>query len=165
MSTKNITYYKKTGSANTASVLQLAEKRSNALGIETVVLASIRGDTAAEALKKLDRKKLIVVGTDRERFSPEILKKCSEKGVTIIFSQEIDYQYPENMKTAFRRFGQGMKVVVEDVVLACISGVLQRGMDVISIAGTSWGADTAVVIATSLNFASVKIKEILCMPS
>ena len=165
MSIKEITYYQYSGTENTDSVLTLAKKRSDDLEIDTMILASIRGYTAEKALSILQGKKLIIIGTDRGRFSPETLHKCNDKGFPVIFSHETDYHYSAEMKTAFRRFGQGMKVVVEDVVIACLQGVLKTGIDVISIAGSSRGADTAIIINTSSNFSTVKIKEIICMPS
>ena len=69
------------------------------------------------------------------------------------------------MKTAFRRFGQGIKVSVEDVVIACRRKVLEEGGDVISLAGSSRGADTAIVIRSAQDFSAVKIREVICMPS
>ena len=134
--------------------------------IPVVVLTNLSGTKDAEkALSMLEGKTLIIVGTDRERFSSETMNKCNDNSVSVVFSHETDYQYSTEMKTAFRRFGQGMKVVVEDVVIACLTGILKIGVDVISIAGSSRGADTAVVINTASNFSTVKIKEVICMPS
>jgi len=127
-------------------------------------LASTRGDTAKKAISLLNGNKLIIVGIDRERFSADVMKTAEEKGFPVIFSNETDYHYPENMKIAFRRFGQGMKVSVEDVVISCRRGVLEEGIDVISLAGSSRGADTAIVIRSSRDFFAVKIREIICMP-
>jgi len=127
-------------------------------------LASTRGDTAKKAISLLNGNKLIIVGIDRERFSADVMKTAEEKGFPVIFSNETDYHYPENMKIAFRRFGQGMKVSVEDVVISCRRGVLEEGIDVISLAGSSRGADTAIVIRSPRDFFAVKIREIICMP-
>jgi len=159
-----IVYFEKSGPENTEKVLELAKKRVNEAGIDTVVLASTRGDTAKKAMETLNRNKLIIVGIDRERFSTDIIKKAQKKGFPVIFSNETDYHYPEEMKTAFRRFGQGMKVSVEDVVIACRREVLKEGVNVISLAGSSRGADTAIIIKSARDFSAVKIREIICMP-
>ena len=164
MITKEITYFKRSGSENTDDVLNLVKKRSNESKIDTIVLASTRGGTAEKALKILSDKKLIIVGIDRGRFSPEVMSTLEKKGFPVLFSHETDYSYSEDMKAAFRRFGQGMKVAVEDVVIGCLKDVLKPGVDVISLAGSSWGADTAIVITSSTNFKNVGIKEVICKP-
>jgi len=161
---RSIIYFDAPGSENTCKVLELVKKRAEEAGIDTIVLASTRGDTAKRAMETLNEKKLIIVGIGRERFSAEIMKKAQEKGFPVIFSNETDYHYPEEMKTAFRRFGQGMKVSVEDVVIACRKGVLEEGVDVISLAGSSRGADVAIIIRSSKDFSTVKIREVICMP-
>lgn len=165
ISQKRITYFRKPGAGNTDDVLRLAKKRSDSLGISTVVLASTKGGTAMKALTILEGKNLIVVGIDRDKFSLETMKKVRERGFPVIFSHEIDYDYSEDMKVAFRRFSQGMKVSVEDVVIACSKDVLEEGMDVVSLAGSSLGADTAIVINSASDFFNVKIREVICMPS
>jgi hypothetical protein len=164
MSQKQITYFKKPGADNTDDVLRLAKERSDRLGIGTIVLASTRGGTAEKALNILGGKDLIIVGIDRDRFSPETMKKAEKKGFPVIFSHETDYDYSDDMKAAFRRFSQGMKVSVEDVVIACSKDVLEEGGDVVSLAGSSWGADTAIVINSASDFPSVKVREVICMP-
>jgi hypothetical protein len=164
MITKDITYFERSGSENTDNVLNLVKNRSKELKIETIVLASTRGGTAEKALKALSGKKLITVGIDRGIFSPEVMSALEKKGFPVLFSHETNYNYSEDMKSAFRRFGQGMKVVVEDVVIACLKNVLKPGVDVISLAGSSWGADTAIVITSSTNFNNVGIKEVICKP-
>ena len=164
MSEKQITYFKRPGADNTDDVLGLAKERSDSLGIGTIVLASTRGGTAEKALSALEGRELIIVGIDRDRFSPETMMKAEERGFSVVFSHETDYDYSGDTMAAFRRFSQGMKVAVEDVVIACLKDVLEEGTDVISLAGSSWGADTAVVINSASDFSSVKIREVICMP-
>jgi len=161
---KSIVYFETPGPENTYKVLELVKKRAAEVGIDTVILASTRGDTAKKAMSLLNGNKLIIVGIGRERFSADVMKTAQEKGFPVIFSNETDYHYPEEMKIAFRRFGQGMKVSVEDVVISCRREVLEEGVDVISLAGSSRGADTAIVIRSSRDFSAVKIREVICMP-
>ena len=164
MMRSDIVYFEESGPDNTDHVLELVKRRSEDLGIGTVVLASTRGGTAEKALAVLKEKKLVVVGIDRDRFSSGLLRQAEEKGCRVIFSHETNYSYPEEMKAAFRRFSQGMKVSVEDVVIACVRDVLEEGVDVVSLAGSSWGADTAIVINSASSFRGVKIREVICMP-
>ena len=161
---RNITYFERPGPDNTDRVLELVRERSDNMGIGTVVLASTRGGTAEKAMETLEGKKLVIVGIDKDRFSTEILRRAEERGFHVIFSHETDYHYPEETKDAFRRFSQGMKVAVEDVVIACVRSVLEEGVDVISLAGSSWGADTAIVINSAPGFREIKIREVICMP-
>lgn len=161
---KKIVYFTSTGVDNTDAVLDLVKHRATDQGVGTIVLASTRGFTAEKALNALEGLKLVVVGIDRERFSKEMAAKLKEKGFPLLFSQEVSYQYPEEMQTAFRRFSQGVKVAVEDVVIACKGGFVEAGVDVVSLAGSSRGADTAIIVNAALDFPSVKVREIICMP-
>jgi len=69
------------------------------------------------------------------------------------------------MRSAFRRFGQGTKVAVEVVVCAVRAGLVEEGERVIGIGGSSQGADTALVIQASWDFADVYISEVICKPA
>jgi hypothetical protein len=59
-----------------------------------------------------------------------------------------------------------MKVVCEVSTMAADAGLVRTDEDVIVIAGTGRGADTAVVIrpVNSQDFFDMKVKEILCKP-
>lgn len=61
---------------------------------------------------------------------------------------------------------QGMKVAVEIAVMAADAGLLEREKEIIAVAGTAGGCDTAVVLspAYSTNFFDLRIREIITMP-
>jgi len=63
-------------------------------------------------------------------------------------------------------FSQGMKVAVEVASMAADADLVSTGADVIAVAGTGGGADTAIVLrpAHSNKFFSTKIREVLAMP-
>lgn len=65
-----------------------------------------------------------------------------------------------------RIFGAGIKVVVECGVMAADAGLIRTDEDVIAIAGSSRGADTAVVMraSNSRDLFQFRIKELLCKP-
>jgi hypothetical protein len=76
------------------------------------------------------------------------------------------YVLGEIIADTLRIFGQGMKVVCEISMMAADSGLVRTDEDVVTIAGSSRGADTAVVLkpVNTHNFFDLKIKEILCKP-
>jgi hypothetical protein len=63
-------------------------------------------------------------------------------------------------------FGRGMKVAAEIAIMAADAGQVRTDEDIIVIAGSSRGADTAVVIkpANAARFFELKIREIICKP-
>jgi hypothetical protein len=65
-----------------------------------------------------------------------------------------------------RIFGQGMKVVVETIYMAADAGLLPMDEEVISIAGTGRGCDTAIVAKPvhSGNLFDLYVKEIIAKP-
>jgi hypothetical protein len=68
--------------------------------------------------------------------------------------------------TTLRVLGEGMKVTCEISLMAVDAGLVRTDEDVIAIAGTGRGADTAVVLrpANSRDFFDMRVKEILCKP-
>jgi len=144
--------------------LQLACQRAEEEGIRQIVLASTRGYTASKALEMCFGLDLIAVGIERPSFPTEQAERFQRTG-KLIFAREIDYTYPPDMQTAFRRFGQGTKVAVEVVVCAVQAGLVEEGERVIAIGGSGGGADTALVVDASWDFPGVHISEIICKPA
>ena len=75
------------------------------------------------------------------------------------------YSQQDLVANTLRIFGQGMKVCGEIVAMAADAGLIPFE-DVVAVAGTNRGADTAVVIrANSSNrFFQIKVREILAKP-
>ena len=76
---------------------------------------------------------------------------------------------PQVMANLLRIFGQGTKVCVEIIMMACDGGCIEAGETVIAVAGTGGagrGADTAVVAtaAPSTKLTRLRIHEIICKP-
>jgi len=63
-------------------------------------------------------------------------------------------------------FGEGTKVCVEISVMAADAGLIPVNRDVVAIAGTNSGADTAIVVkpATTSDFFSLEVREIIAKP-
>lgn len=63
-------------------------------------------------------------------------------------------------------FSQGTKVAVEITMTAVDAGLVPAGRDVVAVAGTGGGADTAYVItaASTVDCFDLRVKELLCKP-
>ena len=185
---KTIRYFLKPGSQNTNATLEVARERAKELGIKDVVVASTYGDTAfkaAEAFKGMDVNLVVVtisMGFRDEGWvmSPEVREKLENMGVKVLtcthaLGDDVDdafaevyggTSYKRVVADTLRRFCQGMKVAVEVALMAADAGLIDVDRDVIAIAGTDRGADTAVVLRPSYTrkFLRLKIKEIIAKP-
>ncbi|MDD4859060.1 MAG: pyruvate kinase alpha/beta domain-containing protein [Dehalococcoidales bacterium] len=180
------TYYEQTGQPNTETTLQLARKRAQELGIKTVLVASTGGDTAVKAIEILQGLKVIAVShsfgfskPNTSPFSEANRKKFESKGGIVLttthtfagVSRALRAQFNTHtigdiVANTLRIFGEGMKVVCEISMMAADSGLVRTDEDIIAVAGTGKGSDTAVVLTpvNSQNFFSMKVKEIICKP-
>ena len=72
----------------------------------------------------------------------------------------------EIVRDTLYRFSQGMKVAVECILMAADAGLLDMDEEVIAVAGTDSGADTAVVCkpAYPRTFHQLEIREVLAKP-
>ena len=179
---ERIVYFEESGMANTETTLSLAIQRAKDRGIQKIVLASTRGDTAKMLAPKLTGTgiKMLVVphqygfGPEgRQRFPQELVKELEAQGHkvyfgTMLFHTEGFYgdNTPRIMANLLRTFCQGIKVVVEIVLMAANGGELAGGERVVVVTGTGRGADTAAVVtaATSTNMGDLHITEIICKP-
>jgi len=178
---EKIVYFEEPGPANTESVLRLAAERAKARGIKKAVLASTTGETAKLAVKlwaKSGIKKIIVVPHQYgfafgQRFPPELVTQLAGQGHavhfgTMLFHTENLYgmNTPFVMASLLRTFCQGMKVCVEIILMSVDGGHVESGEEVVIVAGSGRGADTAVVAlaAPSTHLADLHITEIICKP-
>jgi len=159
-----MTYFEVAGKENIDKTLELVKRMAEEHGIKNVIVASITGFTAEKAFevfKDMDVT-LTIVGTERNRFSSDLLRKLEERGHHVCFSREFSYDYPDLVKLAFRRFSAGVKVAVEVAMIAAQKGFVSTEEDAISVG--KW--DTALIIkpAKSDNFSELKVRELICMP-
>jgi len=181
-----ITYFEKPGRENTEAVLHIAKQRAEELGIKTIVVATTAGDTAVKAVQVFNGLKVIAVthvtgfrGPNIQECTEENRKLIESKGGSVLTAAHAFGGISRAMRNKFQTyvtgdvishtlyiFGQGMKVVCEIALMAADSGLVRTDEEIISIAGTDRGADTAVVLtpANSRNFFDLKVKEILCKP-
>lgn len=183
---KTITYFEKPGEENTDMVLALAKKRAEELGIRDIVVASTRGYTGAKASEIFKGYNLVVV-THHTGFREPGQQELTEENRRIIeanggkiytgthvfmnveraIRSKFGTAYPaEIMAQTLRLFCEGMKVAVEIAAMAADAGLIPVDREVISIAGTGRGADTAIVLqpANSSRIFDMVIKEIIAKP-
>ena len=181
-------YFLKAGKKNTRAVMEAISRRAKELGVGKVLIATCTGKTAFEALKIIDADvKFIAVShvtgfakPNFQELSEESRKKLEAQGVTVLTAQHAfggvgrgirnklgAYQVDEIMAYTLRLFGQGIKVTVEMALMAADAGLVRTDEDIISVAGTVGGADTAALIqpANSANALDLKIREIICKPA
>jgi len=74
--------------------------------------------------------------------------------------------FSEIVAQTLYRFCQGMKVCVEIVLMAADAGLIPMNKEVLSIAGTGEGADTALIVKPTYarRFTDLQIKEIITKP-
>lgn len=178
-------FFDKPGNNNTEQTLKLAFERGKALGLNEVVLASTKGDTAYKALEIFSGFNITVVTYHcgfKEPFKkvmPDKIKNDLQgKGVIVIsathalsgversITKKYTGVYPVLLiADTLRLFGQGTKVAVEISIMATDAGAL-TGNDIISIGGTARGADAALIIkpANQSDLFDLRIREIICKP-
>jgi hypothetical protein len=179
-------YFEKRGEENTEATLKSAFQRAVELGIDEVVIATSSGKTAYKALEIFSKMKIVAVSYHagyREPFklsiSEETIKDLTIKGVRVVcathalsgvergIAKKFPGPYPVLIVAqALKMFGQGTKVAVEVSIMAADSGAL-TGRGIISIGGSTRGADTALVLtpACQSDFFDIKIHEIICKPN
>ena len=157
-----MTYFETEGKGNIDKTLELVKRYAEELGIKNIVVASTSGFTAEKAFETLNDlgASLTVIGTERSRFSSDILKKLEDNGHNVCFSREVPSDYPNTASPAFRKFSQGVKVAVQIAIIAAEKKLVSNEEDVISIG--KW--DTALIVKPSDKFAELKVKELICMP-
>lgn len=181
-----IVYFENTGPGNTDETLRIAKLRADEMGIKTVLVASTRGGTAIKAVEVFKGLRVIAVShqagfrePNSQEFTEENRKKLESQGGTLLTAAHTFSGVSRAMRNKFntivigdiiantlRTFGEGMKVVYELAMMAADGGLVRTDEDVICIAGTGEGVDTAVVLkpVNSNCFFDLRIREILCKP-
>jgi len=179
-------YFEKIGDQNTETLLKLVKKHAESTGVRDIVVASTRGETGVAASKLLKGYNVVVVthftgfpepGAQelKEEHRKQILKNGAKifTGTHALSSAERDVrkkfgtmQPLELMANTLRLMGEGTKVCVEIALMAADAGLIPVDRDVIAVAGTGKGADTALVIkpANASRFFDLKIREIIAKP-
>ncbi len=180
-------YFDEAGKSNTAKTLEIALARAKELGIKKIVVASTRGETglaALEAAKSFDVEVIVVAHQygfrepDMEEMEDDVQEKIRKAGGKLLFST-MTFSGADKIPACdgalvaadtLRMFGQGVKVSVEMTLMCADAGLVFSTEEIVVVAGTRSGADTACVIQPAATpFAwdrekGLKIRELLCRP-
>lgn len=188
MMKQSTVYFDKTGPENTGQVIDIVRERYSRGDIQAVVVASTTGATARafkNALAK-DRVKWVCVtehagfkGGDENLFDRGIREELTAVGIPVVQASHVLSEIGRSISRTFqgtthvemiahtlRLLGQGVKVGVEISVMAADAGVISVSRDIITVAGTGSGSDTAMVLrpAHMNSFFDLAIREILAKP-
>lgn len=183
---RGVVYFDRQGKENTERTLEIAKARADELGIETILVATTTGRTGARAAEFFKGYNLVVVTHStgfREPNEQELREEnraaIERAGAKILTCQHAfggvgravrkklgTYELEEIIAYTLRIFGEGMKVVCEIALMAADADLVRTDEEVVAIAGTGRGADTAVVLvpANAQTFFDMRILEILCKP-
>jgi hypothetical protein len=183
---KKVLYFKRKDKRNTDTLLRFVKKYAEKEGIKDIVVASTSGETGARASKIFTGCNVVVVTHHfgfKEPGKTEMQKEYREEilangakiftGIHALSSIERairkDFgtiQPLELIANVLRLMGEGTKVCVEITLMAADAGLIPVGRDIIAIAGTGGGADTALRIcpANATRFFDLKIREIIAKP-
>jgi hypothetical protein len=189
MKKKEIIYFDKPGPKNTEEVIKAVSNRVKELEISHVVVASTRGYTAVNMCEALKNKNVTVIcvaehtgfaGQDKQLLGEENRQKLEKSGAKMLIGSHAlsgiersvskkfgGLSHVETIAYTFRQFGtEGIKVAVEISIMASDAGLIPTDQEIIAVAGTGKGADTAVVLkaAHMNNYFDLEIREIIAKP-
>jgi hypothetical protein len=180
-------HFTKPGPENTEATLKLVKAEIENKGIEYVVVASTSGATGVKAAREFRglKVKLVVITHNSgfqepgvQEIEPQLKAEIENLGGTVYtgtmvlrslgraIKNSVGYSDNEIVAQVLRMFGQGIKVCIEIVAMAADAGLIPP-TNVIAVAGTGRGADTACLISadSSHRFFGIKVREILAKPS
>ncbi|HIE08805.1 MAG TPA: hypothetical protein EYP65_03035 [Armatimonadetes bacterium] len=180
-------YFPKAGKENTEETLRIAFEEAEKRGIRHIVVASTRGETGLLAAQMAKGKRIkVIVVTHNTGFSrpgqqemPEDVRRRIEETGAVVYTGTMvlrglgtavkgraGFSHEQIVADTLRMFGQGMKVVCEMAAMVADAGLVPTDQDIVVVAGTGRGADTAAIIQPrpSNMFFDMKVREILCKP-
>ncbi len=181
-----VIYFDEAGPNNTGKTLEIVRRRAEELGIESIVIATTTGNTAVQAVEALAGFNLVAVThvtgfrePNGQEMPAETRLSLEDAGVGVVTAAHAfggvgravrrrleTYQVDEIIAHTLRLFSEGVKVAIEVSLMAADAGQIIAGEEVIAIAGTNSGADTALVLlpTNTHRFFDLRVLEILCMP-
>jgi hypothetical protein len=183
---RKVVYFNEAGEQNTETLLKVVGDFIEKENIRNIVVASTTGSTGVKAAKLFKGYAVTVVAHSFGFHEPgkNEMQKEHERailangaricvGVHALSSAERavrkDFgtiQTLELMANVLRRMGEGTKVCVEITLMAADAGLIPADKDIVAIAGTGRGADTALRIhpANAARFFDLKIREVIAKP-
>ena len=176
-----------TDNMETDGVLKIARDVFVERKLKDVVVASTGGSTglaSAELFEGLNANLIVVAhsvgfkGPNTQEFDPEAKKGIEKRGGSVLFCTMPFHAINDAVRgkmgsstvtliaDSLRMMGQGTKVCVEIVAMACDAGLVESGKNVLTVAGTGRGADTVLIVksANSRRFFDSKIIDVVAKP-
>ena len=183
-------YFDVHGEVNTDKTIELARERAEELGIGKVVVASETGLSAIKVLDAFTGSEVIVVSSaagtcvegsvvgDLRIGIPDegILEELRGRGAVVVRGTDPFWNIAaraglvDACRLGMMFFGVvcgGLHVCMSAVLEATDAGFLAEGEEVVALAGSFVGLDTALVAgaANSVNFfGAFEVKEVICKP-
>lgn len=183
---RKVTYFNRAGPQNTEVLLEIVKEYVNKENIENILIATTSGKTGAEAAKAFRGRNVIVIthcygfsSPGKFELNEEYKKEILANGAKIhtathalssaeraIYKEFGTLGPLELISNTLRLMGEGTKVCVEITLMAADAGLIPVGKDVVAVAGTGNGADTALRIkpANASRFFDLKIREVIAKP-
>jgi hypothetical protein len=183
---RRATYFEAPGRQNTDALLKTAREHAEKTGVRDIVVASTTGETGVAASKLFEGFNLVVV-THHTGFSTPGAQEMSEdnrqkilaSGARVLTATHALSSVERAVRKEFgtigtleiiantlRLFGEGTKVCVEIALMATDAGFIPNDRDIIAIAGSGRGADTALLIrpANTSRFFDLEVREVIAKP-
>ena len=183
-------YFDVHGEINTEKTIDMARLRAEKLGLEKVVVASETGLSALKVLDAFLDAEIIVVTSAAGTFvegsvigdlrigipDDAILNELTKRGAMVVRGTDPFWNlaaHTSHIDTAklgmlfYKVVCGGLHVCMTAVLEATDAGHLKQGEEVVAMAGSFVGLDTAIVAAAanSVNFfKAFEIREIICKP-
>jgi uncharacterized protein len=179
-------YFDAAGSTNTDETLRAARARADVLGLRHIVVATTTGSTGVKAARVFAGLELVVVShatgfakPNANELQPDLKAQIEASGARVLTAGHTmggigrairrkfgTIETEEIVANVLRTFGQGTKVACEVVLMATDAGLVPAGAEVVAVAGSDRGADTALVIvaANSSDFFDLHVAEVICKP-
>jgi hypothetical protein len=183
---RKVIYFNEAGKQNTDALLRIVKEYVEKEGIRDIVVASTTGETGAKASKIFKGYNIVIVTHCfgfrepgkiewEDEYRREVLANGAKifTGVHALSSVERairkDFgtiQPLELIANTLRLMGEGTKVCLEITLMAADAGLIPVDRDVIAVAGTGRGADTALRMqpANTGRFFNLKVKEVIAKP-
>lgn len=183
---RTVLYFETPGPEHTEATLAASAARAKELGITQVVVATTTGKTALMAAKAMPHCRVIGVTLQHGLWSryappdPAIIAEAEALGVRILtcphslmgaIDSAIADKFgglPANhlISHVYYTWCQGTKVAVECMLMAADAGLLEMNQEVISLAGSEYGADTSLVMRPThtSRFFDLRILELIAKP-
>jgi len=183
---RKVIYFPQPGAQNTEAVFHAVAERLQSGDIAKVLVATTSGATGVLAVNKIKNAEIIVIthsygfrAANKQELLSENRRLISSGGGKILTCTHAfggvgravrkkfaSVQIDELIAQTLRMFGDGAKVGVEMCLMAADAGLVDYAENVITIAGSDSGADTALVIkaANAQTLFDLRVQEIICKP-